>query len=161
MVKCPSKFCNCENPENAFRCNECGIRLDLPEGELKARDMLFDIFKQFSDKFGPEFELTRELVDTIVERHGATMLFVFIQSMKGEDDVQQPEKFPKGLYSIFIDRLKKLETGKGRVIRFPRVFECICTNFKMTKEECWDILFMLNEFKIVELVPYHGIRLLY
>ena len=149
------------NPENAIHCNECGIKLDLPKMEIKARDLLFDIFSKFSDKFEPEFKLTRELIDVMVERNGATMLFVFIQSMKMEDDVQQPEKFPKGLYSIFIDRLKKLETRKGRIIRFPKVFECICTNFKMTKEECWDILFMLNEFKIIELIPYHGIKLLY
>ena len=89
MVKCPSKFCNCENTENTVHCNECGIKLDLPKMEIKARDLLFDIFSKFSDKFEPEFKLTRELIDVMVERNGATMLFVFIQSMKMEDDVQE------------------------------------------------------------------------
>jgi len=66
-----------------------------------------------------------------------------------------------GLYSIFLKRLKRLEKKPKQIIKFPRVFSEVCANFKMTKEECWDILLMLNEFKILEIVPFNGIKLLY
>jgi len=160
MPKCPSKFCDAENPEGARRCTQCGIDLDLPEREIKARDLLFDVLNKVSKEFKEDFKITRELIDTMVERHGATMLFVFVNTTK-ETSNQQTEVFPRGLYSILMNRLKKLEKRNGEIVKFPLVFSEICRNFKMTKKECWDILFMLNEFKMIELVPYHGIRLLY
>jgi len=32
---------------------------------------------------------------------------------------------------------------------------------KTTKDEAWDVLFMLNEFGLIELVPFNGMMLKY
>ena len=32
---------------------------------------------------------------------------------------------------------------------------------KTTKNEAWGVLFMLNEFGLIELVPFNGVRLRY
>jgi len=65
-----------------------------------------------------------------------------------------------GLYGIFFRRLKEMkESSNSEIIRFPSLFKKLCRNFSISKEECWSVLFTLREFGLIEIVPYHGIRI--
>ena len=65
-----------------------------------------------------------------------------------------------GLYGIFFRRLKEMrESSNSEIIRFPSVFKKLCRNFSISKEECWFVLFTLREFGLIEIVPYHGIKI--
>ena len=63
-----------------------------------------------------------------------------------------------GLYSIFVRRLNQIKV-QTEVIPFPKVFEKICTNFSIKKEECWEILFTIKEQGIIDIIPGHGVRI--
>lgn len=66
----------------------------------------------------------------------------------------------RGLYGLMLRRLKELETDSpSGIIRFPKVFEKLCRNFSISKEECWELLFLLRDSGFIELIPYQGIRL--
>ncbi len=65
-----------------------------------------------------------------------------------------------GLYSLLIKRLEEVKESSGKeVIPFPLVFEKLCRNFSMTKKECWDVLFLLNDLGLIKIIALHGIRL--
>jgi len=66
------------------------------------------------------------------------------------------------IYNIFIRRLKKLreDCGKKEIIPFPRIFERLCLLFSINKEECWNILFSLRDTGFIQIVPYHGIKII-
>lgn len=70
-----------------------------------------------------------------------------------------PKKKPeKGLYMVAYERLKELQTSDDSdVIRFPKVFEKLCSSFSIPKERCWDILFAFRDFGIIEIVKGHGV----
>jgi len=66
-----------------------------------------------------------------------------------------------GLYTILIRRLQQLdETCNKEIIPFYLVFGKLCRNFSISKKECWDILFLLRDVGIIEIVPFHGIKIL-
>lgn len=66
----------------------------------------------------------------------------------------------EGLYSILIRRLKELKVStKKEIIPFSDVFGKLCRNFSISKKECWDILFLLRDVEIIEIVPFHGIKI--
>jgi len=68
-----------------------------------------------------------------------------------------------GLYTLLLTRLKELDrcaSPHTKIIRFPFVFEKLCRNFSMKKEDVWELLFFLREMGVIEIVPYQGIRLL-
>lgn len=65
----------------------------------------------------------------------------------------------KGLYSLFLKRLCEIKTKK-EIIPFPLVFEKICTNFSIPKEECWEILFLFRDIGFIEIHAGHGIKIL-
>ena len=181
MVKCPSEFCNHDNPPDALRCGKCFLNLKLPKEELEARDKIYKVtmllLKKLKEGNPKEYEQFKEfenievgIFHDCIEKYVGRLFLLGIEAMgkKGtKKDTKKKDEQDKvilsktGLYSIFLKRLKKLEKRPNKIIKFPKVFCEVCTNFKMTKEECWDILFMLNEFKIIEIVPFNGIKLLY
>jgi len=63
-----------------------------------------------------------------------------------------------GLYSIFIRRLKEINT-RSDLIAFPDVFEKLCRNFSIKKEECWKILRFLKENGVIEIIFSHGVKI--
>jgi len=66
-----------------------------------------------------------------------------------------------GLYSLLIQRLEELHNDvKKEIIPFPLVFSKICRNFSLSKQQGWDILFLLRDVGLIEIVPYHGIKLI-
>jgi len=65
-----------------------------------------------------------------------------------------------GLYTIFLERLKKLDEGTNKeIISFPDLSQRLCPIFAITKQQCFDILMLLKEFGFIEIVPYHGIKI--
>ncbi len=65
-----------------------------------------------------------------------------------------------GLYTLFLRRLQQAqEVSKKEIIPFPVVFEKLCRNFTITKEQCWDILFMFHEIEMIEIITGHGVRM--
>ena len=67
-----------------------------------------------------------------------------------------------GLYAILIDKLEKLpKARRSGVIRFPDVFMMLCSRFHISKQQAWDLLLFLHEFRVIRLVPYHGIKIMH
>ena len=69
---------------------------------------------------------------------------------------------PKGLYNILFKRLETLRENtpsKADIIRFPDLFEKLCRNFSITKEQCWDVLFLLRDVGLIEIIAGHGVKL--
>lgn len=44
MTKCPSKYCNYDNPEGARYCSGCSLDLNLPKDEIEGRDEIYRLF---------------------------------------------------------------------------------------------------------------------
>lgn len=66
---------------------------------------------------------------------------------------------PIGLYSIFLGRINELKLiHKEETIPFADVFEKLCRNFSITKQQCWEILFLLRDSGFIEIVKFRGIR---
>lgn len=66
----------------------------------------------------------------------------------------------RGLYGILWKRLEKLQKDcKKDIIPFPEIFGKLCGNFSIKKEDCWEILFLLRDLGLIEIVPYHGIKI--
>lgn len=73
--------------------------------------------------------------------------------------ILETSKSPTGLYSIFLNRLNELkEDHKGETIPFADVFEKICRNFSIKKQQAWEVLFLLRDFGLIEIVKFRGIR---
>lgn len=69
-------------------------------------------------------------------------------------------KLSGGLYSIFFRRLEEVQSKiKSDILPFPYVFEKLCRNFSITKKECWEVLFILRDTDLIEIVPFHGVKL--
>ena len=67
-----------------------------------------------------------------------------------------------GLYTKFLIRLAEARIKCNKeTIPFPYIFEKICRNFSINKKECWEYIFFLKEMGIIELIPYHGVKLNY
>ena len=65
-----------------------------------------------------------------------------------------------GLYGILFQRLEEIRKQYHKeIISFPHLFEKICRNFSINKKQCWELLFLLKEFGLIELVRGHGIRI--
>jgi hypothetical protein len=79
--------------------------------------------------------------------------------MKQSSQINSQENYC-GLYSLFIKRLREIETqSRSDLIPFPDVFEKLCRNFSIKKEECWKILLFLKRKGIIEIVFGHGVRI--
>lgn len=166
MPKCPSKFCDNIVQEGANYCGKCSTDLHLPKEEIENRDKLYEVFNElfrmYNEKNKEKIEFSRSMFDYMIEKHGATIaIFMFKIGNDFNDDKKIEEKkseFPKeGLYSLFLDRLKELKPNSSGIIRFPEVFEKLCTSFQITKKQCWDTLFMFRDFGLIEIVKGQGV----
>lgn len=65
------------------------------------------------------------------------------------------------LDEIVLRRLKELLKPldpKQRILRFPKVFGRICPLLCLKKDEAWRVLHRLETKKLIEVVPFQGIR---
>ena len=79
--------------------------------------------------------------------------------MKGTITTNKEGSNSFGLYSLALERIKECEEVKGKIIPFPKVFEKLCRSFQIKKNQCWEILFMLQDFEMIEIVKFHGVRI--
>lgn len=70
---------------------------------------------------------------------------------------------PKEEGLLWFEMLKVLNKikPKNEIIPFPSYFEKVCSKFSMTKAKAWNCLFFLAEFGLIEIVKFHGIKLLF
>ena len=74
--------------------------------------------------------------------------------------MQQPTKAPIGLYTLFLQRLGEAKKiAKKDIIPFPDLYQKLCPAFSIKKPQCFELLQMLRDFGIIEIVPFHGVRL--
>ena len=64
------------------------------------------------------------------------------------------------LESLAVERLSGLDKSRAGIIRFPDVFEKICSSLQMPKQRAWELLFSMREYGYIEIVPYQGVRIL-
>lgn len=60
---------------------------------------------------------------------------------------------------LVLKRLRELSFKRGRIIPFPDVFARVCPIFCVPKEEAWAVLRSMEEKGLIEIVPYHGVRI--
>jgi len=92
VAKCPSKFCDNENPEGAICCSKCGLDLRLPKKEIEYRDKLYTVFsklieeleKEDSKKYADMIKLFNEInmgtFHAFIERNVGTLVFMTVES---------------------------------------------------------------------------------
>ena len=162
MPKCPSKFCDHINPENANYCGMCSTDLSLPKEEVENRDNLYELFSKVFKEYKKDMEFSRPMINYMIEKYGGTIaMFMFKVGRSLGDEKEEKIELPKeGLYSIFMERLKVLKPETSGIIRFPVVFEKLCTSFQMTKKQCWEILFMFRDFGLIKIIKGQGVKIL-
>jgi hypothetical protein len=166
MPKCPSKFCDNEVSDGANYCGKCVTDLSLSKEEIRNRDNLYEVFselfKKYNEKYKEKIEFDRTMFNYMIEKHGATIaVFMFnIANSHNDKEIREGKIEPKeGLYLTFFNRLKKLQTDSD-IIRFPQVFEKLCSSFQITKRQCWEVLFMFRDFGFIEIVKGQGIKII-
>ncbi len=81
------------------------------------------------------------------------------QKEKPKPEPEPQQKPTQGLYTILFRRLEEIRKDCHKeIIPFPVLFEKLCRNFSISKQECWDILFMLRDVGLIEIVPYRGVK---
>lgn len=60
---------------------------------------------------------------------------------------------------LVLKRLRELSLSRGRIISFPDVFARIYLIFCITKEDTWAVLKSMEEKGLIEIVPYHMVRI--
>jgi len=69
------------------------------------------------------------------------------------------DSLQSGLYGILFQRLEELRVKYHKeIISFPHLFEKLCRNFSINKKQCWELLFLLKEFGLIEIIRGHGVR---
>jgi hypothetical protein len=65
----------------------------------------------------------------------------------------------RGIEVILYKKLEKIKLeSRKEIIPFSLVFHRMCSGFSITKKECWELLYHLKEHGIIEIVPFHGIK---
>mgnify|MGYP001603807577 CR=1 FL=1 len=65
---------------------------------------------------------------------------------------------------LALRRLERIKTKTSfvrsdAVIRFPSCFHAICSTLCLNKQEAWGLLKTMQAEGMIEIVPYHGVRL--
>lgn len=75
------------------------------------------------------------------------------------DSKNKPSVENFDLNEVALERLKSCKT-KNNIILFKDVWTKLCTCFSITKSDCWKFLRYQQYREKLEIVPYHGIRVL-
>ncbi len=66
-----------------------------------------------------------------------------------------------GLYALCLERLNELKKELHKeILPFPEVHKKLCPSFSIRKDKCWELLYLLREFGFIEIVKFHGIKLI-
>ena len=63
-----------------------------------------------------------------------------------------------GLYNLAYKRIEECKNSKD-IIPFPKVFQKLCRSFSISKTEAWELLYIMRDFDLIKIVPYHGVSL--
>ena len=55
--------------------------------------------------------------------------------------------------------MSEIKPDEG-IIPFPKIFEKMCRSFSITKQECWEVLFLLRDTGFIEINNKQGIKIL-
>jgi len=167
MPRCLSKFCNHVNPIEANFCEQCGGDLSLDRKEIEARDFIMEMFNTalegIKDRPKGLENVNRRFIDYYIQKNGASLAMKFMEVTadivaKGVKKPNAVKPVPKGLYGLFFQRLHTLPKTSGGIIKFPDVFRALSQLFPITKENAWEILFLMRDFGLIEVIAGHGIR---
>ena len=63
--------------------------------------------------------------------------------------------------NLVLKRLNEMDSRgrKEKIIRFPEVFARMCPIFCIPKQEAWEVLRSMKKMGLIEVVPYHGVRI--
>lgn len=75
-----------------------------------------------------------------------------------KESATQVEVKITGLYGLALQRIRQCRPTSGGIIRFPHVFAKLCGCFSIPKSECWNVLVTLRDLGFIQIVPYHGIK---
>lgn len=65
-----------------------------------------------------------------------------------------------GLQGILEKRIAAIKAeARCEIIPFSLVIHRLCSGFTITRKECWDFLFYLQDQKMIEIVPFHGVKI--
>jgi hypothetical protein len=56
-------------------------------------------------------------------------------------------------------RLSVLNKTRNGIVKFPLVFSKLCSTFSINKKNCWELLFDMRDSKMIDIVPFHGVRM--
>ncbi len=59
----------------------------------------------------------------------------------------------------FLERVKELKPSINGLITFPPLFQYVCGSLWITKQECWKLMFEARDASLIEIVPFHGIKI--
>jgi len=169
MPRCLSKFCNHVNPEGANFCEQCGGDLSLDKEEIEARDTILEMFNGALEntKEKPEGleKINRRFIDYYIQKNGASLAMKFMERTvdivaKRLKERPTVKPVPKGLYGLFFQKLHTLPMTSGGIIMFPDIFRALSQIFPITKENSWEILFLMRDFGLIDVIAGHGIKVL-
>lgn len=67
-----------------------------------------------------------------------------------------------GLQGILDKRLFSIQNeAKRDLVPFSLAVHRLCSAFCITKKECWDLFYFLQDKKIIEIIPFHGIKIIH
>lgn len=56
-------------------------------------------------------------------------------------------------------KFREVSVEKNNLIKFPNYFSKVCSTFCLTKQQAWDLAKSMQEKGLIEIVPFHGVRL--
>lgn len=58
----------------------------------------------------------------------------------------------------FLIRVRELKPNCRGLITFPNLFRFVCGSLWVTKQGCWKLMFEARDKGLIEIVPFHGIK---
>lgn len=102
---------------------------------------------------------SKEINHLELEKEKLNVLREISKNLNKSKRHEKEAEFPKrGLYSLFLDRLREIKQNKSGVIMYPDLFRKLCSNFQITKKQCWEILFMFRDVGMIE-IKGQGIKI--
>jgi len=77
---------------------------------------------------------------------------------------RQKQKSQTRIFSLLglaYERLKEIQSkaSVSGIIPFPHVFSKLCASFSLPKVDAWQLILTLKDIGLIEIVPFHGIRI--
>ena len=63
------------------------------------------------------------------------------------------------LDTLALIRIKECERFGGEIIRFPKIFQKICSTYSIKKKDAWILLYYLRDLQLIEIISFQGVRL--